>query len=145
MHLSQCSDKLMFGWGGSPSRSTATITDILREWRILLSALVFAQELGKNTHRRGFRYGGPPPPRPNQPENDVLFPACSGFLQTRKQVYLIKPLGGSDDGEHAIFRREQLKVNGTPSCGSITSYDGDRGPKLASLFSSRAWVGVWSL
>lgn len=145
MHLSQCSDKWMFGWGGSPSRSTATITVTLKELRILPSALVFAQELGKNNHRRGFRYGGPPLPRPNQPENDVLFPACSGFLKTRKQVYLIEPLGRSDDGEHAIFRREQLKVSGTRSCGSITSYDDDQGPKLANLFSSRSWVSVCSL
>lgn len=75
------------------------------------------------------------------PENDALFPACSGFLKTRRQVYLIEPLGGSDDGEHAVFRREQLKVSGTRSCGSVAPYDGDPDPKPASLWS-RSRVSV---
>lgn len=72
------------------------------------------------------------------------FFVCSGFLKTEQQVYVIEPLTRSDEGEHAVFTREQLKVSGTPSCGLTlrTSYDGDQGPKLASLFMSKSWVSV---
>uniref|UniRef100_A0A3B4U0B1 Zinc metalloproteinase-disintegrin-like MTP8 n=1 Tax=Seriola dumerili TaxID=41447 RepID=A0A3B4U0B1_SERDU len=49
----------------------------------------------------------------------------SGFVRARQQVYLIEPLGQSDDGDHAVYRREHLKISGNPSCGS----------------SSKAWVG----
>lgn len=71
---------------------------------------------------------------------------CSGFMRTRQQVYLIEPLGQSEDGDHAVYRREHLKVSGSPGCGSssntsTTLYDRDQGPPLASLFRSRSWVG----
>lgn len=73
------------------------------------------------------------------------FPVCSGFVRARQQVYLIEPLGQTEDGDHAVYRREHLKVSGRPSCGSSsntsTPYDRDQGPRLASLFRSRSWVG----
>ncbi|XP_023262532.1 zinc metalloproteinase-disintegrin-like MTP8 [Seriola lalandi dorsalis] len=73
----------------------------------------------------------------------------SGFVRARQQVYLIEPLGQSDDGDHAVYRREHLKISGNPSCGSSSNttmlYDHDqdqnqdRGPQLAGLFRSKAW------
>lgn len=72
---------------------------------------------------------------------------CSGFLKTQQQLYLIEPLARCDDGEHAVFRWEQLKVSGTPSCGATLgpSHHSDRAPQLANLFRSRSWVSVGSL
>ncbi|XP_023124384.2 zinc metalloproteinase-disintegrin-like 2d [Amphiprion ocellaris] len=70
----------------------------------------------------------------------------SGFLKTRQQVYLIEPLEQTDDGEHAVYRREHLKISNSVACGSSNStmmYDQDQdqdlGPQLASLFRSRSW------
>ncbi|XP_041819034.1 disintegrin and metalloproteinase domain-containing protein 8 [Chelmon rostratus] len=67
----------------------------------------------------------------------------SGFVRARQQVYLIEPLGQSEDGDHAVYRQEDLKVSGRPGCGSSsntsTPYDRDRGPALAGLFRSRSW------
>ncbi|KAM3592181.1 uncharacterized protein V6R79_014109 [Siganus canaliculatus] len=66
----------------------------------------------------------------------------SGFVRARRQVYFIEPLERSDDGDHAVYRREHLKVEGQPGCGSTsngTAYDLDRGPALGGLFRARAW------
>ncbi|KAM8729894.1 zinc metalloproteinase-disintegrin-like atrase-A [Acanthopagrus schlegelii] len=71
----------------------------------------------------------------------------SGFVRARQQVYLIEPLGRSEDGDHAVYRQEHLKISGRARCGSssntTTPYDQDRdrdqGPQLAGLFRSRAW------
>ncbi|CAK6976651.1 zinc metalloproteinase-disintegrin-like atrase-A [Scomber scombrus] len=69
----------------------------------------------------------------------------SGFVRARQQVYLIEPLGQSDDGDHAVYRQEHLKISGTPSCGSSSNttmqydQDEDKTPKLAGLFRSRSW------
>ncbi|XP_060883770.1 snake venom metalloproteinase-disintegrin-like mocarhagin [Labrus mixtus] len=69
----------------------------------------------------------------------------SGFLRARQQVYLIEPLGRSDDGDHAVYRPEHLKVSGRVGCGSssnantTTPYDQDRDPSPAALFRSRSW------
>lgn len=69
---------------------------------------------------------------------------CSGFLRARQQVYLIEPLGQTDDGDHAVYRQEHLKISGRPSCGSSSNttllYDQDQGPQVAGLFRSRSWV-----
>lgn len=74
-------------------------------------------------------------------------------MRARQQVYLIEPLGRSEDGDHAVYRREHLKISGRARCGSspntTTPYDQDQdqdqGPKLAGLFRSRAWVGIMDL
>nr|XP_046232317.1 zinc metalloproteinase-disintegrin-like BjussuMP-1 [Scatophagus argus] len=66
----------------------------------------------------------------------------SGFVRARQQVYLIEPLGQSDDGPHAVYRREQLKVSGRPGCGSSSNgslYDRDQSPPLAGLYRTRSW------
>uniref|UniRef100_H3D2R3 ADAM metallopeptidase domain 8 n=1 Tax=Tetraodon nigroviridis TaxID=99883 RepID=H3D2R3_TETNG len=72
-----------------------------------------------------------------------LCSGISGFLRTQQQVYVIEPLRRSDQGEHAVFRREQLKVSGTPGCGLTlgTAYDAERGPKPANL-KSRSWFSL---
>ncbi|KAI3365060.1 hypothetical protein L3Q82_010171 [Scortum barcoo] len=65
----------------------------------------------------------------------------SGFVRARQQVYLIEPLGQTEDGEHAVYRREHLKTSGRPGCGSSsntsTLYDKDQVP--GGLFRSRSW------
>lgn len=67
----------------------------------------------------------------------------SGFLRARQQVYLIEPLGQTDDGDHAVYRQEHLKISGRPSCGASSNttllYDQDQGPQVAGLFRSRSW------
>ncbi|XP_044035942.1 disintegrin and metalloproteinase domain-containing protein 8 isoform X2 [Siniperca chuatsi] len=67
----------------------------------------------------------------------------SGFVRARQQVYLIEPLGQSEDGDHAVYRREHLKISGSVSCASssdtTTLYDQDQDPPVAGLFRSRSW------
>uniref|UniRef100_A0A3Q4AGN2 Uncharacterized protein n=1 Tax=Mola mola TaxID=94237 RepID=A0A3Q4AGN2_MOLML len=69
----------------------------------------------------------------------------SGFLRARQQVYLIEPVGHPEDGEHALYRQEHLKVSGRPRCGSSSNtsapYDEDQGPQLAGFLRSRLRVG----
>ncbi|KAM3859613.1 zinc metalloproteinase-disintegrin-like VLAIP-B [Diretmus argenteus] len=68
----------------------------------------------------------------------------SGFVRAEQQVYLIEPLGNTEDGEHAVYRHEHLRISGSPGCGSSsntsTLYDHqDGGPRLSGLFKSRSW------
>ncbi|XP_028287612.1 zinc metalloproteinase-disintegrin-like 2d [Parambassis ranga] len=71
----------------------------------------------------------------------------SGFVRARQQVYLIEPLEQTDDGDHAVYREEHLKISGSPTCGSSSNtskwYDQDQdqdvAPQLAGLFRSRLW------
>ncbi|KAM4623304.1 zinc metalloproteinase-disintegrin-like VMP-III isoform 1-T2 [Polymixia lowei] len=69
----------------------------------------------------------------------------SGFVRARQQVYLIEPLGASEDGDHAVYRQEHLKISGSPRCGSssnsttVYDHDQDLGPRLSGLFKSRSW------
>ncbi|XP_035527384.1 disintegrin and metalloproteinase domain-containing protein 8-like [Morone saxatilis] len=67
----------------------------------------------------------------------------SGFVRARQQLYLIEPLGQSEDGDHAVYRQEHLKFSSRPGSSSNTtvSYDRDQdqGPRPAGLFRSRMW------
>ncbi|XP_051273653.1 zinc metalloproteinase-disintegrin-like 2d [Dicentrarchus labrax] len=67
----------------------------------------------------------------------------SGFVRARQQLYLIEPLGQSEDDDHAVYRQEHLKFNSRPGSSSNTtiSYDRDQdqGPRPAGLFRSRLW------
>ncbi|GAA6214640.1 zinc metalloproteinase-disintegrin-like 2d [Lates japonicus] len=70
----------------------------------------------------------------------------SGFVRARQQVYLIEPLGQSDDADHAVYRQEHLMISSSPGCGTSSNttmlYDNkdqDQGPRLAGLFKSRSW------
>ncbi|CAL8282839.1 unnamed protein product [Merluccius merluccius] len=80
-----------------------------------------------------------------------------GFIRARQQVYFIEPLGDSDDGDHAVYRPEHLKVSSSSSSSSSSTsrsslgsrsssnssedyeLDQDLGPKLSNLFKSRSW------
>ncbi|XP_038590920.1 zinc metalloproteinase-disintegrin-like atrase-A [Micropterus salmoides] len=68
----------------------------------------------------------------------------SGFVRAQQQVYLIEPLGQSDDGDHAVYRHEHLKVSCGSSSNTTTLYDQDQdpGPRLAGLFKSRSWKPI---
>ncbi|KAM6896866.1 zinc metalloproteinase-disintegrin-like 2d [Xenentodon cancila] len=100
-------------------------------------------------------------------DSSVSVGICSGirgFLRARRQVYLIEPLGQSDEEEHAVYRQEHLKISGRPACGfsnttMLYDRDGDRDedrdedrdrdwdrdqdlghrPEPAGLFRSRSW------
>ncbi|KAG7506865.1 zinc metalloproteinase-disintegrin-like 2d [Solea senegalensis] len=67
----------------------------------------------------------------------------SGFVRARQQLYLIEPLGKSEDEEHAVYRQENLKISRRPRCGSLSNttvlYDRDQVPHQAGLFRSRLW------
>lgn len=74
---------------------------------------------------------------------------CSGFLRARQQVYLIEPLGQSEDGEHAVYRPEQLKVDSQPGCGDTSNatsrlFDKDQAPRPAALLGPRSQVSAMS-
>ncbi|XP_075891085.1 zinc metalloproteinase-disintegrin-like VMP-III isoform X2 [Nelusetta ayraudi] len=71
----------------------------------------------------------------------------SGFLRARQQVYLIEPLGQSEDGEHAVYRPEQLKVGSQPGYGATSNptsnttsrlFDREQAPRPAALLGSRS-------
>uniref|UniRef100_A0A3Q3K3I3 ADAM metallopeptidase domain 8b n=1 Tax=Monopterus albus TaxID=43700 RepID=A0A3Q3K3I3_MONAL len=81
-------------------------------------------------------------------ESSVSVGICSGisgFVRAQQQVYLIEPLGQSEDGEHALYRQENLRTSGSPSCGSTSNattlydQDQDQGPRVAGLFGSSPW------
>ncbi|XP_059181247.1 disintegrin and metalloproteinase domain-containing protein 8 [Centropristis striata] len=82
-------------------------------------------------------------------ESAVSVSVCagiSGFVRVRQQVYLIEPLGRSEDQDHAVYRREHLKTSSSAGCGSSNSstpydqdLDQDQGPRLSGLFRSRSW------
>lgn len=68
---------------------------------------------------------------------------CSGFVRARQQLYLIEPLAQSADGDHAVYRQENLKTGGRPGSNTTGLYDQDKeqSPQPAGLFRSRSWVG----
>ncbi|XP_030611517.1 zinc metalloproteinase-disintegrin-like 2d [Archocentrus centrarchus] len=72
-----------------------------------------------------------------------ICPGISGFVRARQQVYLIEPLGQTDNGDHAVYRQEHLKISGELGCGSSSNstmlYDQDQSPQVAGLFRSRSW------
>ncbi|KAG7231800.1 hypothetical protein INR49_008950, partial [Caranx melampygus] len=80
-------------------------------------------------------------------DSSVSVGICSGirgFVRARQQVYLIEPLGQSDDGDHAIYRHEDLKVKGRPGCGATSDttttmlQDREQEPRPAGLLRSRS-------
>ncbi|XP_019130580.2 zinc metalloproteinase-disintegrin-like VMP-III [Larimichthys crocea] len=65
----------------------------------------------------------------------------SGFVRARQQLYLIEPLAQSADGDHAVYRQENLKTGGRPGSNTTGLYDQDKeqSPQPAGLFRSRSW------
>ncbi|CAL1600078.1 unnamed protein product [Knipowitschia caucasica] len=64
----------------------------------------------------------------------------SGFVRAQQQLYLIEPLGESDEGDHAVYRH-----NDSPNNNGSELYDVDQepgpepGPEPAALFRSKSW------
>ncbi|CAB1434237.1 unnamed protein product [Pleuronectes platessa] len=86
-----------------------------------------------------------------EPDSSVSVGICSGisgFLRARQQVYLIEPLGQSEEGDHAVYRHEHLKISDSSTSNPSMMYDQDQnqnqdqGPRLAGLFRSRPWLLV---
>ncbi|TKS89487.1 Disintegrin and metalloproteinase domain-containing protein 8 [Collichthys lucidus] len=61
----------------------------------------------------------------------------SGFVRARQQLYLIEPLAQSADGDHAVYRQENLKT-GSNTTG-LYDQDKEQSPQPAGLFRSRSW------
>uniref|UniRef100_A0A7N9AXX5 ADAM metallopeptidase domain 8b n=1 Tax=Mastacembelus armatus TaxID=205130 RepID=A0A7N9AXX5_9TELE len=62
-------------------------------------------------------------------ESSVSVGICSGisgFVRARQQVYLIEPLGRSEDADHAVYREEDLKM---------------RSRRGSNTTVSKSWVG----
>ncbi|KAK7919428.1 hypothetical protein WMY93_010712 [Mugilogobius chulae] len=59
----------------------------------------------------------------------------SGFVRARQQLYLIEPLGQSDESEHSVYRHK----DSTNSSTALYDVDQDQEPKLAGLFRSKSW------
>ncbi|KAM4526537.1 zinc metalloproteinase-disintegrin-like VMP-III [Fundulus diaphanus] len=87
-----------------------------------------------------------------EPDSSVSVGICSGIsgvLRVQQQVYLIEPLGQTVDEEHAVYRREHLKIPGPPGRASSTNttllFDQDQnqnqepGPQPEGLFKPRSW------
>uniref|UniRef100_A0A3Q3RW10 ADAM metallopeptidase domain 8b n=1 Tax=Mastacembelus armatus TaxID=205130 RepID=A0A3Q3RW10_9TELE len=83
-------------------------------------------------------------------ESSVSVGICSGisgFVRARQQVYLIEPLGRSEDADHAVYREEDLKMRSRRGSNTTVLHDQDQdqdqdqGPRLAGLFRSKSWVG----
>nr|XP_015817954.2 zinc metalloproteinase-disintegrin-like protein H4 subunit A [Nothobranchius furzeri] len=85
----------------------------------------------------------------DQVDSSVSVGICSGirgFLRVQQQVYMIEPLGRTDDEDHAVYRWEHLKVGGQLGCGPSSllydqnqNHNQDRAPQHAGLFTSRSW------
>ncbi|XP_010768252.1 zinc metalloproteinase-disintegrin-like 2d [Notothenia coriiceps] len=64
----------------------------------------------------------------------------SGYVRAQQQVYLIEPLGQSDNGGHAVYRPEDLKtINSSSKTPPLYDQDQAQDPRLSSLFKSRSW------
>ncbi|KAI4807528.1 hypothetical protein KUCAC02_027331 [Chaenocephalus aceratus] len=73
--------------------------------------------------------------------NEGLFTVCdySGYVRAQQQVYLIEPLGQSEEGGHAVYRPEDLKtINSSSNTPPLYDQDQAHDPRLSSLFRSRS-------
>ncbi|KAM5141561.1 disintegrin and metalloproteinase domain-containing protein 8 [Mantella aurantiaca] len=70
-----------------------------------------------------------------------LCKGINGFLQVDGQMYLIEPLPGSDDdqGAHAVYKHEHLRMKRGTCQGSNTSTVYDYGPKVATMLKPQPW------
>ncbi|XP_071062798.1 zinc metalloproteinase-disintegrin-like 2d isoform X1 [Pseudochaenichthys georgianus] len=63
----------------------------------------------------------------------------SGYVRAQQQVYLIEPLGQSEEGGHAVYRPEDLKtINSSSNTPPLYDQDQAQDPRLSSLFRSRS-------
>ncbi|PIO34809.1 Disintegrin and metalloproteinase domain-containing protein 8 [Aquarana catesbeiana] len=70
-----------------------------------------------------------------------LCKGINGFMQVDGQMYLIEPLPGSDDdqGAHAVYKHEHLRMKRGACQGSNTSTVYDYGPKVATMLKPQPW------
>ncbi|XP_072523502.1 zinc metalloproteinase-disintegrin-like ohanin [Salminus brasiliensis] len=71
-------------------------------------------------------------------DSSVSVGVCSGmrgFVRAEQQLYLIEPLSDSIEGDHALYKQEDLRMNTRES--NITVYDKE--PKMAALFKRSSW------
>ncbi|KAI1886823.1 hypothetical protein AGOR_G00199770 [Albula goreensis] len=72
---------------------------------------------------------------PDIKDSSVSVGICSGirgFLRAEQQVYLIEPLDGSVDGDHAVYRQEHLTFQRS-SCGNSNESFYDQKPSFSGL------------
>ncbi|XP_074856095.1 disintegrin and metalloproteinase domain-containing protein 8 isoform X2 [Carettochelys insculpta] len=63
----------------------------------------------------------------------------SGFFWANRTVYLIEPLGGDDQGEHAVYRAAHLRTK-RGTCGDTNvTLEYDREPKVAAAMKPHHW------
>ncbi|KAL4639998.1 zinc metalloproteinase-disintegrin-like ohanin isoform X2 [Arapaima gigas] len=66
---------------------------------------------------------------------------CSGirgFMRAKQSVYLIEPLAGSANGDHAIYRPENLRSR-RATCGNDNDTYYDHEPRVSEVFKSSGW------
>ncbi|KAM4702865.1 disintegrin and metalloproteinase domain-containing protein 8 [Rhinophrynus dorsalis] len=64
----------------------------------------------------------------------------SGFLLVNGQMYLIEPLpGSSEEGEHALYKHEHLRMKRGTCQDNDSSTVYDFGPKLATVLKPQPW------
>ncbi|XP_020773843.2 disintegrin and metalloproteinase domain-containing protein 8 [Boleophthalmus pectinirostris] len=75
------------------------------------------------------------------PDSSVSVGTCSGisgFVRAQQKLYLIEPLGDTDEDDHAVYRHLD-PPDATNSTTERYDVDQDLGPKLAGLFRSKSW------
>ncbi|XP_075073290.1 disintegrin and metalloproteinase domain-containing protein 8 [Mixophyes fleayi] len=64
----------------------------------------------------------------------------SGFFQVDELMYLIEPISGVDDqGEHAVYKHEHLRMKRGTCQGSNSHTVYDYGPKMATMLKPQPW------
>ncbi|XP_072312944.1 zinc metalloproteinase-disintegrin-like 4a [Eucyclogobius newberryi] len=62
----------------------------------------------------------------------------SGFVRARQRLYLIEPLGQSDESEHTVYLHKDSPGSSNSST-ALYDLDQDPEPRLAGLFRSKSW------
>lgn len=62
----------------------------------------------------------------------------SGFVRAQQKLFLIEPLGESDESEHAVYQHTD-SARPRNSSTSLYHLDQDPAPRLAGLFRSKSW------
>ncbi|KAG7462513.1 hypothetical protein MATL_G00185680 [Megalops atlanticus] len=74
-------------------------------------------------------------------DSSVSVAVCSGirgYLRAEQQVYLIEPLTGSAEGDHAVYRQERLRRKRS-TCADSNGTMYDNGPRVSGLFDLGSW------
>uniref|UniRef100_A0A8C5WER3 ADAM metallopeptidase domain 8 n=1 Tax=Leptobrachium leishanense TaxID=445787 RepID=A0A8C5WER3_9ANUR len=67
----------------------------------------------------------------------------SGFLHVDRQMYLIEPLSGPEEqGVHAVYKHEHLRMKRGVCQGSNITTVYDYGPKVAAMLKPQPWGAV---